>query len=89
MTALQPDMFFVWFLKLQERFCLWRATATDTHRSFSDANLCEYTASPYTHCYLVHNYTTIETHVPYITAYYTPNNAFTANDALFYKNKFG
>ena len=34
----------------------WRATAQDTHQSFSDMTLCAYTASPYIHRYLIHNY---------------------------------
>ena len=42
-------------LELHERSD-WRATAPDMHRSFSDTTLCAYTASPYIHRYMVHNY---------------------------------
>ena len=42
-------------LELHERLD-WRATAPDTHRSFSDTTLFADTASPCIHCYLVCNY---------------------------------
>ena len=76
-------------LELHERSD-WRATATDMHWLFFDTTLL-YTASPYTasqyilHHYLVCNYMTAK--LTYLmTAYYTPNNGFTANNASFYKN---
>ena len=55
--------------------------ALDTHQSFSIQN-CVYTATT-----AQLHMTTKLTHL--MTAYYKPNDYFTANDASFYKNKVG
>ena len=45
---------------------------------------CAYTANSYIHHYLVHNYAWQAKFTYLITAYYAPNDSFTANDAVFY-----
>ena len=64
----------------------WRPTAPDTYWSFSDTALCPYIAIPYIHHYLVH-YCTWQQSSCTLWLYYTPNDGFTSNDALFYMNK--
>ena len=66
----------------------WTARAQNTHQSFSETTLCVYSATPYIHRYLVHNYTTTKL-IYLMTTYYTPNDGGTANDASFNKDKVG
>ena len=68
---------------------LTREMAPDTHQSFFDTTLCAYTTSPYLNHYLACNYTWQKKLMYLMTACYTSNNGFTANDALFYNNKVG
>ena len=74
-------------LQLQERFNS-RATAPGMHQLFSDTKLCACTASPYILLFDAQRHMT--TTLTYLMmAYYTPNNNFNANDALFHKSKVG
>ena len=88
MTAILSETFFVWFrVALEIRLKSYGPRHTLVLLWYDI--VCMYTASLYIHYYFgtqLH----LTTKLTYImTAYYTPSNSFTANDALFYKNKVG
>ena len=56
----------------------WRATAPNTPCLFTGTTLCVYTTTP-----------TKLTYMYLMTAYYTSNDSFTANEASFYNNEVG
>ena len=77
-------------LELHDRFN-WRGTNADMHRSMIGRSLIHrvYTASPCIHHDVMRNYTWQLLHMTtklmwVVTAYYTPHDDFTANDASLY-----
>ena len=88
MTPLLYQRHSRWSLELHES-SNWRATAPDTHRSLSDTKLCAYKLQARTSLYIWCE-TRMTAKLTYLmTAYYTPNDGFTANDASFYNNNIG
>ena len=90
MTVLLLKTFLMWFRVAWEIHL--ESHGPETHWLFSHTTLCEYTASPYLYVYtlLFGEQLCMATQLTYLmTAYYTPNNDFTANNASFYKNKLG
>ena len=64
----------------------WRITALDIHWLFSDTTLRVYCKAVHTLLFGAQLRTTAK--LTYLmSAYYIPNNDFTANDASFHKNK--
>ena len=77
-------------LELHER-SKWRSTAPDIQQSFSGTILsCVYCKLIHTQRLTCSTQLLMTTNLMYvITAYYTPKVGFTANHAMFYKNKVG
>ena len=90
MTALLPDTFLVWFRVAREiwleRYSPRSALVVLWYKIVCIHVYCNHA---YIHYYLVCNYAWQLKLMYLMTAYYTPNNGFTANDASYYKNKVG
>ena len=77
-------------LELHER-SNWRAITPEMHQSFLDTTLsCVYCKPVHTSPPVFHAQLHMTTKLTYlITAYYTLNDGFTANEVSFYDNKVG
>ena len=88
-TALLLKIFLVWFRVAWEiPFESYMYAPRQVSWTFSDPHKCVYTASPYTHRYLICNYAW-QQNSHSLWPYYTTNDSFTAKNALSYKNKLG